>query len=232
MDALYFRVSSERQTTENQFEDVLAASRYELGTPEGLKLREMMHGAVWHGAGLQGRPTFIIHEGLAAQLAEYHSIYIEHVSARSASRPRFEQMKRDAALRRFDRVLCWKVSRLGRNMMEVLQSVCELSELGVTVVPVKSATGPITTSIGKLLWAIQGWYAEFENDERTEAIKAGLTRARAEGKHLGRPKRVYDRQRLVKLRDAGWSWQKISKELHIGVTTACREYQDIKGAKK
>jgi DNA invertase Pin-like site-specific DNA recombinase len=55
-------------------------------------------------------------------------------------RPLFEQMKRDATLRKFDRLLVWKVSRLGRDIREVISTVYELADLGITVVPVKSQT--------------------------------------------------------------------------------------------
>jgi DNA invertase Pin-like site-specific DNA recombinase len=106
-------------------------------------------------------------------------------------------MKRDAVTHKFDRLLVWKVSRLGRDMREVISTVYELDDLGITVIPIKSKTGPITSTLGKLLWAIQAWYAEMENGERSEAIKAGQARARADGKHLGRPKRVFDREEVV-----------------------------------
>ena len=95
-------------------------------------------------------------------------IYVEQARsgrARGQKRPLFEQMKRDAVLHRFDRLLVWKVSRLGRDMREVIDTVYELADLGVTVVPVKSQTGPISSMMGKLLWAIQAWFAEFENDD-------------------------------------------------------------------
>jgi putative DNA-invertase from lambdoid prophage Rac len=110
-------------------------------------------------------------------------------------RPLFEQMRRDAAARRFDRLLVWKVSRLGRDMREVISTVYELADLGVTVVPIKSQTGPITSTMGRLLWAIQAWCAEIENGERAESIRAGQARARADGKHMGRPRRVFDHSR-------------------------------------
>jgi len=100
-------------------------------------------------------------------------------------RPLFEQMKRDAALRKFDRLLVWKVPRLGRDMRQVISTVYELADLGVTVVPIKSQTGPINSTLGKLLWAIQAWYGEMENDERSQTIRAGQARARATGNHLG-----------------------------------------------
>ena len=75
-------------------------------------------------------------------------------------------MKRDAALRRFNRLLVWKVTRLGRDMREVISTVYELADLGITILPAKSQTGPINTAMGRLLWAIQAWYAEMENEER------------------------------------------------------------------
>ena len=61
----------------------------------------------------------------------------------------------------------------------MISTLYELADLGVTVVPVKSQTGPITSAMGKMLCAIQAWYAEIENSERSEAIKAGQARARA-----------------------------------------------------
>ena len=52
-------------------------------------------------------------------------------------------------------------------MREVISTVRELSDLGITVVPVKSQTGPINSTMGKLLWAIQAWFAEMQNEERS-----------------------------------------------------------------
>jgi hypothetical protein len=65
-----------------------------------------------------------------------------HRGSRPPRRPLFEQMKRDAALRKFERLLVWKVSRLARDMREVIATVYELADLGVTVVPIKSLGMP------------------------------------------------------------------------------------------
>ena len=143
-------------------------------------------------------------------------------------RPLFEQMKRDAAARKFDRLLVWKVSRLGRNMREVIAPVYELADLGVTVVPIKSQTGPITSTMGRLLWAIQAWYAEMENGERSESIRAGQARARTEGKHLGRPRRVFYREEVVRLRNVErLSWPEIARRTGAGVGTVVKAYRDL-----
>jgi len=55
-------------------------------------------------------------------------------------------MKRDAAARKFDRLLVWKVSRLDLDVREVISTVYELADVGITVIPVKSATGPISST--------------------------------------------------------------------------------------
>jgi putative DNA-invertase from lambdoid prophage Rac len=139
----------------------------------------------------------------------------------------FEQMKKDAAARKFDRLLVWKVSRLGRDMREVISTVYELADLGITVIPVKSQTGPITSTMGKLLWAIQAWFAEMENSEKAEAIKAGQARARAEGKHMGRPKKIFRHEDVSRLRAERYSWSQIGAKLGISVRTARRIYESL-----
>jgi putative DNA-invertase from lambdoid prophage Rac len=141
-------------------------------------------------------------------------------------------MKQDAAARKFDRLLVWKVSRLGRDMREVISTVYELADLGITVIPVKSATGPITSTMGKLLWAIQAWYAEMENSERSKALKAGQVRARAEGKHMGRPRKIRRRHEVGRLRSAGCSWSQIAAKLGISARTARRIYTALPEAAK
>src|SRR5438093_9830615 len=112
-------------------------------------------------------------------------------------------------------------------MREVIATVYELADLGVTVMPIKSQTGTTSSTMGKLLWAIQAWYAEMENSEKSEAIKAGQARARAEGKHMGRPKRVFDRSEVVRLRDLErLSWPEIAHRTAAGVGTVVRAYRD------
>jgi hypothetical protein len=101
-------------------------------------------------------------------------------------------------------------------------------DLGITVIPVKSQTGPISSTMGKLLWAIQAWYAEMENSEKSEAIKAGQARARAGGKHMGRPRRVFNREEVVRLRNVErLSWPEIARRTGAGVGTVVQAYRDL-----
>ena len=82
--------------------------------------------------------------------------------------------------------------------------------------------------MGRRLWAIQAWYAEMENGERAESIRAGQARARAEGKHMGRPKRVFDHHEVARLRDEErLSWSEIARRIGAGVGTVVSAYRDI-----
>ena len=228
MDALYFRVSSDRQTTENQFGDLLQVAERDGSARDWNQIRKLLSSCI-HEEAIGDRAIYSVNPRIVAELADL-CVYVEQGrSSRkgSKSRPLFEQMKRDAALRKFDRLLVWKVSRLGCDMREVISTVYELSDLGVTVVPVKSDTGPINSTMGKLLWAIQAWFAEMENEERSEAIKAGQARAMAAGKAVGRPRVIFDRKEVVKLRNEGLSWSQIAARAGVSIGTARRAYQDL-----
>ena len=70
-----------------------------------------------------------------------------------------------------------------------------------------------------------------ENSEKSEAIKAGQARARAEGKHMGSPRRVFDRNEVVRLRDQErFSWPAIARRTGAGVGTVVKAYQDLANA--
>ena len=173
MDGLYFRVSSDRQTTENQFEDLLAVAEKDDSARDWTSIRDLLSRCIVEeevrGEGAR-RTVYRVNPDVADRLADL-CIYVEQGrSGRRGARSRrmFERMKKDAALRKFDRLLVWKVSRLGRDMREVISTVYELADAGVTVVPIKSQTGPTNSTMGKLLWAIQAWFAEMENEERAD----------------------------------------------------------------
>ena len=83
--------------------------------------------------------------------------------------------------------------------------------------------------MGKLLWAIQAWFAEMENEERSETIKAGQARAKAAGQQIGRPRVVFDREEVIELREQkGWSWSRIARELGVEKGTVRRAYQTLR----
>ena len=203
-----------------------------------------------------GRTMHRIQPEVAAELAAC-SVYVEQGRSGKSDahgRPVFERRKRDAALRKFDRLLVWKVSRLGRDMREVIATVYELADLDISVLPIRSQTGPINSKMGRLPWAIQAWFAEMENDERSDAIRAGQARARAAGKRIGRSRKVFRRDLIAEplagrrgasgagalldherqhvqsrvtgeFRGEGLSWRKIARRTGAGVGTVYRAFR-------
>ena len=233
MDALYFRVSSERQTTENQFEDLLAIAERDGSDRDWQQIRQDLADCVIEEIRQTARGSTMVYR-VAPAIAERlvaQCIYVEQKSSKvgAKARPMFERMKREAAARKFDRLLVWKVSRLGRDMREVVNSVYELADHGVNVYPVKSPFGPITSAMGKLLLHILAWFAEMENEERSDAIRAGHARAKAQGTPLGRPQVIFRRDDVVLLRDQGLSWAQIASKLGVSVGTVRRAYQELAG---
>ena len=94
-----------------------------------------------------------------------------------------------------DVLVVTKLDRLGRNVMDVGSTVTRLAELGVRVHCLALGGVDLTSSTGKLTMNVINAVAEFERDLLIERTQAGLSRAKAEGKTLGRPPSLTDDQR-------------------------------------
>jgi DNA invertase Pin-like site-specific DNA recombinase len=101
-------------------------------------------------------------------------------------RPAFDAMCRDASRRQFDVVMAWSVDRLGRSLQDLVGFLSELHALGVDLL-LHQQDLDTTTPAGKALFQMMGVFAEFERAMIQERVRAGLARARDEGKKLGRP---------------------------------------------
>jgi DNA invertase Pin-like site-specific DNA recombinase len=101
-------------------------------------------------------------------------------------RPAFDAMCRDASRRQFDVVMAWSVDRLGRSLQDLVGFLSELHALGVDLLLHQQGLDT-TTPAGKALFQMMGVFAEFERAMIQERVRAGLARARDEGKKLGRP---------------------------------------------
>jgi DNA invertase Pin-like site-specific DNA recombinase len=113
--------------------------------------------------------------------------YVDHgVSGTRESRPALDRMMRDARRRRIDAVVCWRLDRLGRSLRHLITSLEELEKLGVAFVSINEGIDA-TTPAGRLQMHILGAIAEFERARIVERVRAGLARARAQGRRLGRP---------------------------------------------
>jgi len=118
---------------------------------------------------------------------EIYKIYEDRISGIKENRPALNEMMEDAKQKKFDAVLIWKLDRLGRSLQHLVKVVGELDKYGVDLI-CKTQNIDTTTSGGKLLFHIFCAIAEFERDLISERTRAGLERARAEGKQIGRRK--------------------------------------------
>ena len=155
-----------------------------------------------------------------AQLSGWNivEVYDETVSG-AATRDRrsvYDRMLKDASRRRFDVLLAWDVSRLGRSLRELLDCFETLKATGVDLYLDQQGVDT-TTPAGRALFGMAGVFAEFERAMLIERTRAGIERARAEGKRIGRPATSTDTiARVRKLRDAGMGMDRIARELRIG----------------
>lgn len=120
------------------------------------------------------------------------------VSGAKESRPALAKLVQDAKRRRLDVVVCWRLDRLGRNLKHLITLLDELQALGVGFVSLTEGIDA-TTPAGKLQMHILGAIAEFERGRIVERVKAGLQRARAQGKRLGRPRALVPTERLQRV---------------------------------
>ena len=119
-------------------------------------------------------------------------------------RPAFDALCRDAAQRKFDMVMAWSVDRLGRSLQDLVGFLSELHALRIDLFLHQQGLDT-TTPAGKAMFQMMGVFAEFERAMIQERVRAGLRRAKDEGKRLGRPRIAPDLERriLAALREPG-----------------------------
>jgi DNA invertase Pin-like site-specific DNA recombinase len=101
-------------------------------------------------------------------------------------RPAFDRMLQDVTRRKFDLVAAWSVDRLGRSLQDLVAFLSDLRAAGCDLYLHVQALDT-TTPAGKALFQMLGVFAEFERAMIQERVHAGLAKARARGKKLGRP---------------------------------------------
>ena len=124
---------------------------------------------------------------------EADTVYTDTVSGKvpAEDRPEFGKMLDTITrTRKPKRLIVTKLDRLGRDAIDILTTVRKLSELECAVKVLQLGELDLTSSAGKMVLSTLSAVAEMERDILVERTKAGLARARAEGKQLGRPKLV------------------------------------------
>jgi DNA invertase Pin-like site-specific DNA recombinase len=111
---------------------------------------------------------------------------VDRASGSNQKRPGFEELISLARRRAIDAILVYRLDRFGRSTRELLNTWSELDDLGVRFVSL-SEQMDFGSAAGKVMFAVISAMAEFERDLIRERVKIGMARARAEGKHVGRP---------------------------------------------
>jgi DNA invertase Pin-like site-specific DNA recombinase len=125
----------------------------------------------------------------ALKAAGCEKIYTDKTGGTKAERPGLERALAD--LRAGDRLVVWKLDRLGRSLRHLIETVTDLRDRGVSFQSVQEAIDTATSG-GKLIFHVFGALAEFERDIIRDRTLAGLAAARARGRKGGRPRRRDD----------------------------------------
>lgn len=137
-------------------------------------------------------------------------------------RPAFDEMCKGVIRRDFDVIMAWSVDRLGRSLQHLVTFLGEIHSKDVDLYLHQQGIDT-TTPTGTAMFQMCGVFAEFERSMIQERVKAGLARARAQGKTLGRPKvKIGVEKAVLAARAKGTGKRKISKQLGIGVSTVNR----------
>ena len=152
---------------------------------------------------------------LAAQRGlEIVEEYTDRISGAKARRPGLDQMLKDARRGKFDVVLVWAFDRLARSVKHLIEVLDELSHLNIEFVSFREnidTGGPL----GRAIIVIVGAIAELERSLIVERVRAGMRRARLEGRQIGRRPLDIDRASVLRDRDHGMSLTEVAKAHRI-----------------
>jgi DNA invertase Pin-like site-specific DNA recombinase len=141
-------------------------------------------------------------------------------------RPGYDRLCNGIARREFDMVAAWSVDRLGRSLLDLVGFLGELHAKGADLYLHQQGIDT-STPAGKAMFQMMGVFAEFERAIIVERVKAGLARARAQGKRLGRPVLPAATQQRVRERLAqGMGILRVARTVGVGVSAV----QRIKGS--
>ena len=148
--------------------------------------------------------------------------YIDHgISGTRVRRPALDKLMADAARHRFDVVVVWAFDRLARSVRHLLETLDELSRLGLEFVSLREnidTGGPL----GRAIIVIVGAIAELERSLIIERVRAGMRRAKLEGTRLGRKPLDVDRFAILRDRQRGMSLGVLARTYNISRTSVRR----------
>jgi DNA invertase Pin-like site-specific DNA recombinase len=146
----------------------------------------------------------------------------EGVSGRKDKRPELDRMLADARRGRINLIACWRLDRFGRSRRHLMNTLDALRQWGVDFISIRDGEFDTTSATGRLLLTILASIAEFESHLLSERTKAGLMRAKAKGKRLGRKLVEIDTEPALALLDLGWDLSRVARSLGVARNTLRR----------
>jgi DNA invertase Pin-like site-specific DNA recombinase len=163
---------------------------------------------------LQQLREYAANRGLTV-VAEYVD---KGVSGAKDSRPKLDALMKDARAGKFDGVLVWKFDRFARSTRHLVTALEEFQSLGIHFVSLTEAIDT-STPMGRMVFTVLGAVAELERSLIVERVNAGLSRAKRQGKTLGRPRLIVDREKVSRLAKEGMSVRAIAGKLKLKKST-------------
>ena len=157
--------------------------------------------------------------------------YTDRISGAKARRPGLDELMHDARRGRFDVVLVWASDRIARSVKHFLEVLDELNRLNIEFVSFREQIdtgGPL----GRAIVVIIGAIAELERNLIIERVRAGMRRAKLEGRPIGRQPLDLDREAIRRDRRLGQSLGKIAREHGISRATVHRVVHEAVPAPK
>jgi DNA invertase Pin-like site-specific DNA recombinase len=157
--------------------------------------------------------------------------YTDTISGSKSKRLGLDQLLTDASRHRFDVVLVAAFDRVARNVRHFLEVLDELNHLNIEFVSLREnidTGGPL----GRAMVVIVGAIAELERSLIVERVKAGMRRARLEGRRIGRAPLNIDREQVVRDRCSGMSLTQVARKHRISRASVCRLMKEFGGGSK
>jgi DNA invertase Pin-like site-specific DNA recombinase len=145
-------------------------------------------------------------------------------------RPQFDKLCTDMVRRKFNRVMVWDVSRLGRSLQHLVEFLNDVQSVGCNLYIHQSGLDTTTPS-GRMMFQMVGVFSEFERSMISERVKLGLNRVKSKGKELG-PKMKVDLGFVDKVKmlwEEGLTLDQITKQVELSRSTI---YRVVKGQSK
>ncbi|MFL2780949.1 MAG: recombinase family protein [Rhodospirillales bacterium] len=135
-------------------------------------------------------------------------------------RPSFNEMIKDGYRRKFELVVCWDISRIGRSMKELIMFLSDMKDRDIGICSVRQGFDT-STSMGEVMFQFVGILSSWEREMIRGRTLAGLDRAKKEGKTLGRKTVIDDNKvsHIRKLRSVGRSLRDIASEVGVSKGT-------------